>query len=66
MCDYGQGGVTDVPAQLRTSVRREEAEGVTHWKSGAGGGSVNPKPLLSGAHLSRLLEPRLGGDVVFS
>ena len=33
MCDYCQGEVTDVPAQLRTSVRRGEAEGVMHWKA---------------------------------
>lgn len=32
MCGYCQGEVTDVPAQLRTSVRREEAEGVMQWK----------------------------------
>ena len=49
MCDYGQGGVTDVPAQLRTSVRREEAEGVTHWKSGGGGVAWStPNPYYQG------------------
>ena len=56
MCDYGQGGVTDVPAQLRTSVRREEAEGVTHWKSGGGGWLAQPQTLI----IRGTLEPSSG------
>lgn len=48
MCDYCQGEVTDVPAQLRTSVRREEAEGVMHWKAVGEVARSTPSPYHQG------------------
>lgn len=48
MCDYCQGEVTDVPAQLGTSVRREEAEGVRHWKAVGEVARSAPSPYRQG------------------
>lgn len=63
MHDYYRSEVTK-PALLGKWVRREEAEGLTHGRAVRwGDGSVNGIPSSSGAHLSCLEEPSLGGKV---